>query len=189
MTRDRGAVLVEYALVLGLLLVGSFGTIQVLEQRSDDEVNHQADCISTRPPPPSCQPRTVTTPPPTIVPPITTTTQPQITAKVTFLNPRTEDLSPPDGRWDAVVDASLQVDGPPPSPFAGAIVRVKATIVTPANPTPFFIDCVTALDGTCELRFTTPAPGVTELTFEFETVEVFTGTVTPVGLPWTYTHP
>jgi len=189
-TRDRGAVLVEYALVLGLLLVGSFGTIQVLEQRSDDEVNRQADCISTRPPPPSCQPRTVTTLPPSSVPPTTTTTQPQVAGTLTFLTPRIEDLSPPDGRWDAIVDVSLQADGPPPSPFPGATVRVKVTITAPANPTPFFKDCVTAPDGMCELRFTTPAPGVTEVTFEFETVEGFPGTVTTAGLPLPpYTHP
>lgn len=189
-SNDRGAVLVEYALVLVLLLVGALGTIELLDQKSKQEVNHQADCISTRPPPPGCQPRTVTTLPPPIVPPTsapTTTPPPGATGTASFLNGRIEDL--PGGTWDAIVDASFQVDTDPVTPYGGATVRVRVTITAPANPTPFFIDCMTALDGTCELRFTTPAPGVTELSFEFETVEGFAGTVTTVGLPLTYTHP
>ena len=84
----------------------------------------------------------------------------------------------------------------PATPFGGATVRVRVTITAPANPTPptpFFIECVTtAPGGLCELRFTTPAPGVTALRFDFETLEGFAGivTVNPAVAPQaTYTHP
>lgn len=193
MRADRGAVIVEYALVLALVLVPSFCTIQQLDKSSRTEVNHQANCIATRPPPPSCQPRSVTTlPPGWVIPTSTTTTQPPSTPSGTlsFLNPAVEDL--PGGTWDAIVFASFQVAGDPVTPGVGATVRVRVTITAPANPTPFFIECVTtAPGGLCELRFTTPAPGVTALRFDFETLEGFDGivTVNPAALPPPYTHP
>ena len=71
--RDRGATLVEYALILALVVVGAVASIQFLTNQSEAEVANQADCVSTRPPPPSCQARAVTTST-TAVPPETTTT-------------------------------------------------------------------------------------------------------------------
>jgi hypothetical protein len=187
---DRGAVLVEYAVVLSLLLVSSFGVIQLLDDKSRAEVNHQADCISTRPPPPSCQPRTVTTLPPSSIPPTSASTIAPPTGTsgtASVSNARIEDQA--GGIWDAVTDVLFQTDGDPAIPYAGATVRVRVTITAPPNPTPFFVDCVTGADGTCELRFTTPGPGVTGITFDFETVEGFTGTVSSTGFPIVYTHP
>lgn len=58
---ERGATLVEYALVVALLVVGAIGAIQFLQREGSAEVAAQADCVSTRPPPPSCQIRAVTT--------------------------------------------------------------------------------------------------------------------------------
>ena len=186
---DRGAVLVEYALVLTLLLVGSLGVIELLGEKSDEEVNRQADCISTRPPPPGCQPRSVTTLPPTSIPPtsvVTTAPPPEVTATATFVNGRIEDQV--DGIWDAVIEVLFETDAEPASPYGGATVRARVTIVAPSNPNPFFIDCLTEADGTCELRFTTPAPGITELRIEYETTDGFVGTVTAAGLPLTFMH-
>ena len=186
---DRGAVLIEYALVLFLLLVGSVGTIELLDRESRKEVNHQADCIATRPPPESCQPRPVTTADPSDPPtsPDTVAPPPDFTGAVSFTNGRIEDQ--PGGIWDAIVDVSLQVDGEQATPYGGATVRVRVTITAPPTPTPFFIDCLTAADGTCELRFTTPFPGVTGMNLAFEAVESFDGTVSPTGLPLDYSHP
>ncbi len=58
--RDTGVALVEYALVLGLFVIGSLGAIQFLEDETANEVDSQADCISERPPPSSCQPAAAT---------------------------------------------------------------------------------------------------------------------------------
>ncbi len=52
---ERGATLVEYALVTSLLVGVSIGAIQFLTDRSDEATKQQAACISERPPPPGCQ--------------------------------------------------------------------------------------------------------------------------------------
>ncbi|MCD9622650.1 hypothetical protein [Rhabdothermincola salaria] len=77
--RDRGATLVEYALILALVVVAAVASIQFLTNQSEAEVANQADCVSTRPPPPSCQARAVTTTTTTIPPETTTTIAPETT--------------------------------------------------------------------------------------------------------------
>jgi hypothetical protein len=54
-TGDAGATLVEYAVIVALLVVVSIPAINFLTDRADDQVAVQADCVSMRPPPPSCQ--------------------------------------------------------------------------------------------------------------------------------------
>lgn len=56
-----GATLVEYSLIIALVVVPSIGAMNYLTKQANKETNNQADCISTRPPPPSCQVRPVTT--------------------------------------------------------------------------------------------------------------------------------
>jgi Flp pilus assembly pilin Flp len=80
---DGGATLVEYALIVALVVVASFGAIQFLTNQSEAEVATQADCVSTRPPPPSCQPRAVTTAPPASSPSTPTSTIPADTTTTT----------------------------------------------------------------------------------------------------------
>lgn len=56
---ERGATLVEYALVLALLIGGIWGAIELLGRQGKAEVVNQAECVSMRPPPATCQPRSV----------------------------------------------------------------------------------------------------------------------------------
>lgn len=56
-----GATLVEYSLIVALVVVPSIGAMNYLTGKAKNETNNQADCISTRPPPPSCQVRPLTT--------------------------------------------------------------------------------------------------------------------------------
>ena len=55
MSRERGATLVEYALVFAMLIVGSLGAIQFLTDNAKEQINNNADCVSKRPPPVECQ--------------------------------------------------------------------------------------------------------------------------------------
>lgn len=75
---DRGAALVEYALVASLILVVLVGVIGRIQDSSGDELSDRASAIghpSETVPPPG--PSTTTTePPPPTVPPATTTTAP-----------------------------------------------------------------------------------------------------------------
>ena len=59
--REHGATLVEYALILAVVVVGGLGAIRYLTDQGSAEVADQADCVSTRPPPPSCIRASVTT--------------------------------------------------------------------------------------------------------------------------------
>jgi len=47
--QDHGVTVPEYALLLGALLIGSVGAIQVLEDESDQQMNETADCIGKLP--------------------------------------------------------------------------------------------------------------------------------------------
>lgn len=83
--RERGAALVEYAVVLSVLVIALIPAIDALENTSSAEVNNEFDCVSQRPPPESCQARalaiTTTTAPTTTTtaPAVTTTTAPAAT--------------------------------------------------------------------------------------------------------------
>jgi len=51
---DRGASLVEYSLIFALVLVSSIGATKYLATKGSSQVQNQATCISTRPPPTNC---------------------------------------------------------------------------------------------------------------------------------------
>ncbi len=74
-TRELGATLVEYALVVSLLLVVSVGAIQGLEDNTEAEVANDFDCVSDRPPPPSCQRFALTTTTTEVIDATTSTTE------------------------------------------------------------------------------------------------------------------
>jgi Flp pilus assembly pilin Flp len=80
--RELGATLVEYSLILAVVVVGAIGAISYLADRGSAEVADQADCVSTRPPPPSCIRASVTTVT-TVTPPSTSTTEAPTTTTTT----------------------------------------------------------------------------------------------------------
>ncbi len=152
---DRGATLVEYALVLTLLVVVSIAAIQSLDSAARDEVANQEECVSSRPPPATCQTLILTTST-TVVPPSTTaTTQPPPPPPVnaaTYENTRSEVSG---SSWAAITTIVLTSDG---APLPDVFVRYRAQLITPPGPT-FFVSCVTGADGRCELRFEVPDIG------------------------------
>lgn len=71
---ERGATLVEYVLIVAAVVGLGLLAIRFLTSEGSAEVASQADCVSTRPPPPSCI-RPVLTTTTTVVAPSTSTTE------------------------------------------------------------------------------------------------------------------
>src|SRR5215204_5916092 len=65
---DAGAGLTEYALGFALIAVVAVVALTRLDTVSKDEAANQADCISNRPPPPSCIRQPVPAPPSSVPP-------------------------------------------------------------------------------------------------------------------------
>lgn len=176
--RDRGAGLVEYGLAVSLLLVGSIGVIQTLEDGTSDEVDNQAECLSERPPPPSCQatplvPTTTTTTPPstsTTSPPVTT--PPPVASFPGDFSTPSVDNSDPNTFGLASDLVILDEDG---NPVAGLEGTIRWVITQPsARAGQFgFEECVTDASGLCAFDFTVPSD-VTQ--FQLDLVTVFEGT-------------
>jgi hypothetical protein len=164
--------MVEYALVVALLVVVSVGALQVLSDASGDEVANEMDCVSTRPPPPSCQLRAVST----------TTTDPSATTSSTVPPSTSSTTLPPtamawtgqsivDGTtWRAEADVVLTNEG---NPVAGATVTIRVIVTAPQIPVTYEISCVTDAAGTCAASFTVPEDlGVTITAVRFRVVDV-----------------
>lgn len=184
--------LVEYALVLALLLLGSVGAIRFLEGEMAQEVDDEAECMSMRPPPPGCQPQPVTTSTtvsgPTTTNPTTTTVVP--TASLTWENSRSEPVGP--DLWDAVTEPEVTApDGDGlRQPVLGATVRVEAVVTQPPpESTPFFLSCVTDETGRCELCFSTPYPGIQRVELRNPEVTVPGMDVGPLPTPPAFMRP
>ncbi|WP_436794039.1 hypothetical protein [Actinospongicola halichondriae] len=168
--RDRGVALVEYALVLAILVVGSLGAIQTLEGNAAAEVDNQANCLSTRPPPSSCaraplQPTTTT-----MVGQPTTTTPPAPTADVTAFSAETYT---PDG--DAYsIHLELVVRDDMDVALTGETVTIQWTI-TAASPSNrvgqfFYASCTVDGSGLCVIDFSTVYPEITEISAQVVSV-------------------
>lgn len=71
---ERGATMVEYVLIVSLVALGGLVTVRFLTDQGSAEVADQADCVSTRPPPPSCI-RPIVSTTTTVVAPTTSTTE------------------------------------------------------------------------------------------------------------------
>jgi Flp pilus assembly pilin Flp len=100
---QRGATLVEYALAVTAICLAITGAANVLTNAGTNELANQANCVQTRPPPPSCQIRAITTttgsgPVSTAIPTTSTTAAPTTTTTIapttTTLAPTTTTLAP-----------------------------------------------------------------------------------------------
>lgn len=146
--RDLGVSLVGYALVLGLLVTTAVGSITLIESASTDEINNQANCVSQRPPPVSCQPRTVTTTTTTTTPgPTTTTTSPIVPTPVTIsVTSVTASIVLFTWQADVVVDVVDDLG----NPIAAAEISVRFQ----APPAPAeTITCTSDATGACTLSW------------------------------------
>lgn len=146
----------EYALLVVLVVGASAGAIRSLSDASEDEVANEMDCVSTRPPPPSCQVRAVTT---TTTDPSATTssTEPPSTSSTTTLPPTdmgwTGTAVTVGGTWRADAAISLTNGG---EPVEGATVTIRVVITEPQIPVTYEISCTTDAAGQCTASFTVP---------------------------------
>lgn len=172
--RDRGAAVVEYALVLSLLVVASIGAAQFLEDETADEVDNQADCLSTRPPPVSCQSEPLVaaggnnqsssgpgggggTP----------------TSEPAIIGPTVDVATAPDGaRYRVTVGVDLFEDPPPPPtiPLEGVVMTAQVTISQSTVPSRigefFYVDCTTDASGHCDFDFDSRFDDVDQVSFD-----------------------
>lgn len=164
---SRGATLVEYSLVFALLVVVAMGAIQFLNDRSDAEINNQADCVSDRPAPAACAyapvPGDVTFPDPGYTPPTSAPPNVDEVPRFTIIPPGYHDTT---AGWAVLLDVELvqptETDPPTPDdPVSGVRIRAEITLRDPANATQDlaergFTDCITGADGRCTLRYQVP---------------------------------
>ncbi len=162
-----GATLVEYSLIIALVSVPSIGAVNFLTKQAKNETNNQADCISTRPPPASCQVRPVTTTtivsdPVIIPPPPPGPTDPD--------NPPIDPDNPPDASvnvtWNAgqwVHDMNTLTTGFHLQTASGDAVSGVSVEIRIAYSYKDFYDvetsqvslasCITQADGTCTITW------------------------------------
>lgn len=164
---SRGATLVEYSLIFSLLVVLAMGAIQFLNDRSDAEINNQADCISNRPAPAGCAyaavPSDISVPDPGFSPP---TSAPPNAADVPEFNIIPPGYHDTTTGWAVLLDVELiqpsETDPPTPDePVSGVRIRAEITLRDPANaaqdlPERGYTDCITGANGRCTLRYQVP---------------------------------
>jgi len=191
--RDAGATLVEYVLGASLIIVFALGGIGFLSSRATAQASSQANCISTRPPPPSC----VRTPVPATVAPTTTGVGPTTTLTPPSTDPSTTTTAPPQSTvaagsvtiigaanapWSislpmTVLDAGGQ-------PLAGAVITGRVLL----GRQPFNVGCTTDVTGTCNVTFGPIPAAQTTLNLAILTVD----STPPAALPlpaFTITRP
>ena len=169
--RDRGATLVEYALVFSLVAVVAIGAVQFLQDESDQEVNNQADCVSSRPPPSGCNyapvPSEVSHPDPAYTPPPTPAPPPVASPRATLGGMAI--ISPNPWTVSGPVHVETQPLGdplPPPTPNQGVKVRASVVMYYADDSQVlggFGTECVTNGAGDCNLEFTVPDDLVTKI--------------------------
>lgn len=161
---DRGATLVEYALVLALIVVGSIGAINLLQSSAETEVNNQADCVSMRPPPAGCGyspiPEAISFPDPGVTPP--TMAPPVGEPPPTLVLGVGKKENDPNG-WKITLPLQIQtgvIQEPPTDEqpgIAGVEVLALIEFADPYNPTQFDpqstwpATCTTDDEGRCEI--------------------------------------
>lgn len=174
---ERGATLVEYALVFALVAIVSIGAVEVLTDESESEIQNQADCVSQRPPPPECLIRAITTTT-TLVPPsitVTTVPPPAPPAPVLSIDPPARKSTDPAPRW-VEVDVQLEIEQAPDLgggyvPVPGTTVRATILLANPSDPATYFPeewfrDCTTNASGQCTIRFDLPYNDIPSIRFE-----------------------
>lgn len=172
--RERGAVAVEYALAVSLVVVASLGSIDSLEDSTRDEYQNSADGIEGLPgndgyggggapasttPPPTTSTTTVDSGPTTTVPVTTTTVDeegPSTTTTSTVASQSTvssmSDVSVATvgGKWTAKVAIEVR-DSVSEGPIQGAAVTVS---MSAANGSTTTRSCTTGPDGVCTASWT-----------------------------------
>ncbi len=188
--RQRGAAVVEYALALSLLVVAGIGAAQFLEDETADEVDNQADCLSTRPPPTSCQSEplvaagggnqsssgpgggggTPASSPATIGPAVTVAT------------------APAGARYDVLIGVDLFEDPAQTMPLEGVVMTAQVTITQSSVQSRigqfFYVDCVTDAAGHCDFDFDSKFDDVDQVSFDIVAAGIDTaydfGDFTPI---------
>jgi Flp pilus assembly pilin Flp len=177
----RGATLVEYALGIALVVVVAIPAVNWLSGNADKETNNQAECISTRPPPASCQVRAAVPPAPDggddeggeggeAADPCEDADGGAIPGCVP------EEPPPPplpigatwagragttgSQRW---VEVDIGLSRSDSTPVAGAQVVLRFEITEPSDLGSFFGDCTTNSAGVCTVRFDSPYSDVQEV--------------------------
>lgn len=197
---ERGVALVEYALVLALFVGASAGAIRYLEDRTGDEVDNQAECISQRPPPTTCQ-----------IPAATPSGDPvnpggpgdpggggPPSSSVADISAPSVSAGPPGTpagtTYDIEVTYAITDDSvPTPEPITGEIVTAQV-VVTQSSAAHrigefFYVECVTDSSGTCTFEFDSRWGDVDEITIRIVAVGIDTPydfpdqPASPVGRP------
>ena len=163
---ERGVSLVSYALVLSLLVVGSVGAIGALQSSAGSEVDNQAMCVSTRPPPPSCLPAAVVPAPPTSTgggsgpapgPAPDQMAAPSYGTPIVSTKPLTVQLPV------TIVDGNGD-------PLEGRLVRVDVSYELGRRRVDRGISCTTDAAGRCTIDWQASADTVKEATLEIVSV-------------------
>lgn len=193
----RAVALVEYAIVLGVLVIGMLGVIETLEDETADEVDNQANCISQRPPPPSCQatPLAPTTTTGGSGGPTTTSAGGSGTTETATIEQSTPPFIATSDLPLYDVEAAVRIRDDMANLIPGEIVSIQVTITQSIgglrNGQFFFIECVTDDNGICTIEFDSRWPEVTELTYDVISIGIdtvyefddFTPVAVPVPLP------
>lgn len=170
----RGATLVEYALGVAFIVLACAAAAAALDTGARGEVNNQANCVETRPPPVSCQRPALTTTTTSGNPSTTSTTVPPTVPPAADSTATSfSSVFNPAPFWQGTVNYSVISQG---SPVDGAIVRVRAT-VNPSGSV-FFVNCTTGASGQCAAVFDTPFSDTQTVIFTVTDVEVPPGFAT-----------
>lgn len=170
--RDRGIAVVEYALVISLLVLATVGAARFLEDETASEVDNQATCLSTRPPPVACQTAplvasggndqssggpgggggTPTSSPATIGPTVAVST------------------APAGPRYAITVGVDLFEDPALTVPLADAVMTAQITITQSSVPSKvgdfWYVDCTTGASGHCDFVFDSKFPYANQVSFD-----------------------
>lgn len=168
---ERGAALLEYALIMSLIVVATIGATNFLEDETGREVDNQADCISTRPPPPSCQ-----------AAPLSSAGggggsggsgggsgggSPVV--ETATLGPSQPVTATPAGTRFAVI-ASVDLFDSSGDPLPDVVMTAKISVTVSSVPSRVgqfsYYDCVTNGAGRCTFSFDSEHPDVDQITFD-----------------------
>ncbi len=169
--RDRGVAVVEYALVISLLVLAGLGSARFLEDETGKEVDNQANCLSTRPPPVSCQTE------PLVINggnnqassgPGGGGGTPASSPAVLGPNPPPVATAPNGPVYDIVVGLDLFDDAS--MPLEGVVMTAQVTITQSSVPSRigqfFYVECTTDASGHCDFDFDSKFPDVDQVSFD-----------------------
>jgi hypothetical protein len=153
--------MVEYSLVISGVVVVSIASLNYLTEQSTESMDNSADCVSTRPPPVSCQVRAVTTTTATTTPGVTTTIAPELTTTTTAPPVSVVQLGTPGfdhtvSPWTVTPIVEVRTDpGTGFVPVEGAVVTFQFTTFSPNGNQTTVASCTTSASGQC--TWTEPA--------------------------------